>query len=79
MLRSGHMGPTLYLDGRSRTVDELTDAEVTLAVGLVMGNDRFAPLLERVAADVGDGGDRELLAALARVRQIEGGVLELPG
>jgi hypothetical protein len=73
------MGPTLYLDGRSRTVDELTDAEVTLAVGLVMGNDRFAPLLERVAADVGDGGDRELLAALARVRQIEGGVLELPG
>jgi hypothetical protein len=39
------MGPTLYLDGRSRTVDELTDAEVTLAVGLVMGNDRFGPEL----------------------------------
>ncbi len=73
------MGPTLYLDGRARTVDELTDAEVTVAVGLVMGNDRFAPLIERVAADVGDGDDRELLAALVRVKQIEGGVLELPG
>lgn len=73
------MGPTLYLDGRARTVDELTDAEVTFAVGLVMGNDRLAPLLERVAGDVGDGGDRELLAALAKVKQVEGGVLDLPG
>jgi hypothetical protein len=73
------MGPTLYVDGRARTLDELTDAEVTLAFGMVMGNDRFGPLLERVAADVGEGDDRALLAALVRVRQIEGGVLELPG
>ncbi len=73
------MGPTLYFDGRARTLDELTDAEVTRAVGMVMGNDRFGPLLDRVAADVGEGDDRALLAALVRVRQIEGGVLELPG
>jgi hypothetical protein len=73
------MGPTLHFDGRARTVDDLTDAEVTLAVGMVMGNDRFGPLLERVAADVGGGDDRALLAALVRVKQIEGGVLELPG
>ena len=51
------MGPTLYFDGRPRSLEELTDAEVTLAVGMVMGNDRFGPLLERVAADVGDGDD----------------------
>ena len=73
------MGPTLYLDGRARTVSELTDAEVTVAISLVMGNDRLAPLLERVSADVGDGGDRELLEALVRVKQVEGAVLELPG
>jgi hypothetical protein len=73
------MGPTLYFDGRARTLDELTDAEVTLAVGMVIGNDRFGPLLDRVAADVGDADDRALLAALVRVKQVEGGVLELPG
>ncbi len=43
-----------------------------------MGNDRFGPRLDRVAADVGDGGDRAL-AALVRVKQVEGRVLELPG
>jgi hypothetical protein len=73
------MGPTLVFDGRPRALEELTDAEVTLAVGMVMGNDRFGPLLERVAADVGEGDDRALLAALVRVRHVEGGVLELPG
>jgi hypothetical protein len=73
------MVPTLYFAGRTRTLDELTDAEVTLAVGMVMGNDRFGPLLDRVGADVGDGDDRALLAALVHVRQVEGGVLELPG
>jgi hypothetical protein len=73
------MGPTLVLDGRARTLDELTDAEVTHAVGMVLGNDRFGPLLDRVAADVGEGDDRALLAALVRVKHVEGGVLELPG
>jgi len=55
------MAPTLYFAGRARTLDELTDAEVTLAVGMV------------------NGDDRALLAALVRVKQVEGGVLELPG
>jgi hypothetical protein len=73
------MGSTLYLDGRARPLEDLTDAEVALAVGMVMGNDRFGPLLDRLAADVANGDDRALLAALVRVKRVEGEVLELPG
>jgi hypothetical protein len=79
VLRSWHMEPTVYLDGRARLVARLTDAEVAVVMGLVMGNDGLGPLLDRVAADVGDGDDRALIAALARAKAVEGGVLELPG
>jgi hypothetical protein len=73
------MEPTVYLNGRAGLVAQVTDAGVTVAMGLVMGNDGLGPLLDRMAADVGDRGGRALIAARARAKAIEGGVLELPG
>lgn len=72
------MPPTVYLDGRKYLVSELTDGEVSIVVEGIFGNDNFGPLLERVAADVGDGDDRELIA-MARAAEVDGVVLEIPG